>query len=90
MKAFKKLFLISLFLVSFGSQAQASVQSNLLDLTQVPSYLSEFGFFQDMQNQVPAEGVHPYSLVNPLFSDQTDKLRFVFVPEKSGLTSEKG
>ena len=89
MKAFKKLFLISLFLVSFGSQAQASVQSNLLDLTQVPSYLSEFGFFQDMQNQVPAEGVHPYSLVNPLFSDQTDKLRFVFVPEGQKLSYEK-
>ena len=25
--------------------------------------------------------MHPYSLVNPLFSDQTDKLRFVYVPE---------
>ena len=43
--------------------------------------LSEFGFFKDMQNQIPADGVHPYSLVSQLFSDETDKLRFVFVPQ---------
>jgi uncharacterized repeat protein (TIGR03806 family) len=89
MKTFKKSSLIFLFLVSFASQAQGTVQSSLLDLESVPSYLSEFGFFKDMQNQIPAEGVHPYSLVNPLFSDQTDKLRFVFVPEGKKLIYEK-
>jgi uncharacterized repeat protein (TIGR03806 family) len=34
-----------------------------------------------MTNQIPAKSVHPYSLASPLFSDQTDKLRFVYVPE---------
>ena len=44
-----------------------------------------------MQNQIPAESVHPYSLVSPLFSDQTDKLRFVYVPkgEKLGYVKNK-
>ena len=35
---------------------------------------------------MPSEEVHPYSLVNPLFSDYTDKLRFVYVPEGQKLT----
>ena len=61
------------------------------NLTAIKGGLSEFGFFQDMQNQIPAEGVHPYSLVSPLFSDQTDKLRFVYVPEgqKLGYVKDK-
>ena len=48
--------------------------------------MSEFGFFQDMGNQMPSVDVHPYSLVNPLFSDYTDKLRFVYVPEGQKLS----
>ena len=59
----------------------ASVNSALLLSKAPPKYLSEFGFFQDMGNQMPSVDVHPYSLVNPLFSDYTDKLRFVYVPE---------
>ena len=81
MKIFKKSFLLIISLVFYTSQAQASNTFDLADFSKAPRFLSEFGFFQDMQNQIPAEGVHPYSLVSPLFSDQTDKLRFVYVPE---------
>ncbi len=81
MRAFRKSLLLIVFLISFGSQAQSTPQYNLFNFSKAPEFLSEFGFFEDMQNQVPAEGVHPYSLLSPLFSDETDKLRFVYVPE---------
>ena len=91
MKIFKKSCLLIIFLVFFTSQAHTSNRFDLADFSKAPRFLSEFGFFQDMQNQIPAEGVHPYSLVSPLFSDQTDKLRFVYVPEgqKLGYIKDK-
>ena len=89
MKIFSKpqfLFLLALF---FLVPINASVNSALLSSNAPPKYLSEFGFFQDMQNQMPSAEVHPYSLVNPLFSDYTDKLRFVYVPEGQKLAYVK-
>ena len=81
MKLFKQSFLLVISFVFFASQAHAVNTLNLINFSKAPKLLSEFGFFKDMQNQIPSEDVHPYSLVNPLFSDQTDKLRFVYVPE---------
>ena len=91
MKPFKKSYLLVIFLICFSSKAYTSNAFNLVDFSKAPRFLSEFGFFQDMQNQIPSKGVHPYSLVNPLFSDQTDKLRFVYVPEgqKLGYVKDK-
>ncbi|RDB05175.1 SO2930 family diheme c-type cytochrome [Runella aurantiaca] len=43
--------------------------------------LSEYGFFQGkIADQLPAEGVVPYQLNTPLFSDYAEKLRFVKLP----------
>ncbi|MFN8349828.1 MAG: SO2930 family diheme c-type cytochrome [Spirosomataceae bacterium] len=43
--------------------------------------LSEYGFFQGkIADQLPAEGVIPYKLNTPLFSDYAEKLRFVRFP----------
>ena len=45
-------------------------------------FLSEYGFFEgDMALQQPAEGVVPYELAFPLFSDYAEKLRFVKIPK---------
>lgn len=46
-----------------------------------PKELSQFGFFADMAAQRPADGVVPYRLNTPLFSDAALKSRFVFVPQ---------
>lgn len=44
--------------------------------------LSEYGFFLgDIRDQKPAPGVFPYSLNTPLFSDYSEKLRFVVLPD---------
>ena len=91
MKIFKQPFLLFFFIVYFSSQIEGAVEIDLKNFSKAPKFLSEFGFFEDMQNQIPAESVHPYSLVSPLFSDQTDKLRFVYVPkgEKLGYVKNK-
>ncbi len=81
MKIFKQSFFLFLLLTCFSSQIKSAIEIDLENFSKAPKFLSEFGFFQDMRNQIPAESVHPYSLVSPLFSDQTDKLRFVYVPE---------
>lgn len=48
----------------------------------VPMRLSEYGFFQgSIADQEPADGVMPYRLNTPLFSDFAEKLRFVKLPE---------
>jgi uncharacterized repeat protein (TIGR03806 family) len=46
-----------------------------------PQKLSELGFFKsDLATQEPSEGVIPYDLNSPLFSDYTLKYRFVKLP----------
>ena len=91
MRIFKKSYLLIISLVLLSSQVHSTDTFDLLNFSKAPRFLSEFCFFQAMQNQIPAEGVHPYSLVSPLFSDQTDKLRFVYVPEgqKLGYVKDK-
>lgn len=48
--------------------------------------LSAYGLFADMGGQVPAEGVVPYDLITPLFTDYAVKRRFVSVPEGTPAT----
>ena len=45
-----------------------------------PTTLAEFGFFTDSAAQRPAAGVTPYRLNTPLWSDGSDKLRFLYLP----------
>lgn len=46
-----------------------------------PQTLAEYGFFADAAAQVPADGVEPYRLNTPLWSDGAEKLRFVYLPK---------
>ena len=47
------------------------------------SNLSEYNFFQqELKNLNPVYGVLPYDLINPLFSDYSDKKRFVWMPQE--------
>ncbi len=47
--------------------------------------LSSYRLFSDLPGQVPAAGVEPFDLNTPLFSDYTDKLRFVHVPDGAAM-----
>lgn len=52
-----------------------------------PMQLSAYGFFEgELAQQQPAEGVMPYALNTPLFSDYAQKLRFIRLPEGTQAT----
>ena len=62
-----------LFIAFFGL---VSAESNYRE------NLSDYGFFKGLlKDQIPADGVMPYALNSPLFSDYASKLRFVRLPE---------
>jgi uncharacterized repeat protein (TIGR03806 family) len=46
-----------------------------------PTTISEWGLFADPAMQIPAEGVVPYEINAPLFSDYAAKHRFIRLPE---------
>lgn len=55
-----------------------------IDLDALPyENLSEYGFFVGEQLSAldPAEGVYPYTVVSPLFSDFAGKARFIYLPD---------
>jgi uncharacterized repeat protein (TIGR03806 family) len=59
-----------------------------VDLDALPyEHLSEYGFFVGEQLRAldPAEGVHPYTVISPLFSDFAGKARFLYLPEGTRL-----
>ncbi|MEM9191083.1 MAG: SO2930 family diheme c-type cytochrome [Myxococcota bacterium] len=43
--------------------------------------LREWGLFEDSEGRIPAEGVVPFTVISPLFSDYALKDRFLYVPE---------
>jgi uncharacterized repeat protein (TIGR03806 family) len=51
-----------------------------------PRYLSEWDLFSDPENQVPVDGVVPYAINAPLFSDHASKHRFIRLPEGGTIT----
>ena len=49
--------------------------------------LSDYGFFQEpMKNQVPIDGILPFTIASPLFSDYAEKLRFIQVPDQTSIS----
>jgi uncharacterized repeat protein (TIGR03806 family) len=53
-----------------------------------PAKLSDFAFFAQARAQMPSQGVHPYALNTPLWSDGADKLRFIYLPEGTQLAAD--
>lgn len=54
--------------------------------TEPPRTIAEWDLFVDPRTQTPSEGVVPYALVAPLFSDYADKHRFIRLPEGEQIT----
>jgi len=57
-----------------------AVSSDAILAAKPPKLISGFGFFADAAKQQPAQGVVPYHLATPLFSDFAEKYRFAYVP----------
>lgn len=61
--------------------AQPGVKDGVILADDPAPKLSDYGFFKDAGAREAADGVTPYDLVNPLFSDHAAKHRLVYVPE---------
>lgn len=48
--------------------------------------ISEYNLFKDPAKQIPNDGVVPYDLNTPLFSDYSEKHRFIWIPEGESAT----
>jgi uncharacterized repeat protein (TIGR03806 family) len=72
---------LALLLVSSVVLSQAAPSDSAILSKSPPKLLSEFGFFDDLKAQKPAEGVVPFQLNTPLFSDRAVKRRFVYMPQ---------
>lgn len=72
---------ILLFFILLNSVSLWSVNLEAILSSKPEKKLSDYELFDDLTNQLPSEGVHPYILHSALFSDYADKERFVYVPE---------
>ncbi|MGR3615067.1 MAG: SO2930 family diheme c-type cytochrome [Paracoccaceae bacterium] len=70
--------LLALLLTAPG--AQADVDDAAILAPRPPSVLSQFGFFDDAQADVPAKGVVPYTVTASLFTDYAQKDRYIYAP----------
>ncbi len=69
---------VAMFCINCGSNGVKKIQVDAEPFEK----LSDYGFFDgDLKTLNPAEGVLPYELISPLFSDYSHKSRFVWMPE---------
>lgn len=81
MKSYKNFFLIFSLNIFILNNVFAQVDNSVVLNNKVAPKLSDYGFFEDLNAQIPTQGVLPYELITPLFSDYADKLRFIYMPE---------
>ena len=74
-----------LFILLFMASKTFAVNDHLILSDDPAKRLSDYNFFSNPVNQLPSEHVVPYELITALFSDYTDKHRFVYVP--NGMTA---
>lgn len=74
------LFLAGAALAAAQSPRAVPVNAAAITAEGFPKQLSEFGFFADPAAQSLAKGVTPYRLNTPLWSDGSEKLRFIYLP----------
>lgn len=75
---FSIVLLVSLTQCHLGKAKMVNIDINKPALEK----LSDYHFFSgELKNLYPNEGIVPYELINPLFSDYAQKLRFIYVPQ---------
>lgn len=62
------------------SASQSGVSDGAINAQENPAQLSAFGFFEGGAGE-PAGRLVPYELRNPLFSDYSEKQRFIYLPD---------
>lgn len=75
-----------------GPPAQLLRLEKAIDLSSTqpaPVRLSDTGAFSDLEDLTPSPGVVPYDVIQPLWSDGADKLRWLSIPFGSGVTDDQ-
>jgi uncharacterized repeat protein (TIGR03806 family) len=67
--------------LSSGNSEPAAVAESAILSEGLPRQLSDYRFFKDDAGWQPNDGVVPYALNTPLFTDYADKYRYIYVPE---------
>jgi uncharacterized repeat protein (TIGR03806 family) len=80
MKLLGSALVIAVAAVAVAAAPIRQVNDPAITAAAFPSNLAEFDFFADGAKQRPAAGVTPYRLKTPLWSDGSEKLRFVYLP----------
>ena len=80
MKLLLPALVVAVATVAVAAAPRQSVNDTAIAGAGFPATLAEFGFFDDGAAQRPTAGVTPYRLNTPLWSDGSDKLRFVYLP----------
>jgi len=77
---FRRCLLLGVLIVAYGCNSKSPVQ---LDAAHDPyEKLSDYQFFSgELHKLNPSEGVLPYEVITPLFSDYAEKARFVWIPQ---------
>jgi uncharacterized repeat protein (TIGR03806 family) len=79
------------YIIDFMGKIHRLVKARVASVNppKFPHKLSETGLFTSTQNHIPAEGLIPYSVNSPLWSDGAKKERFLALPGKSQIEFEK-
>ena len=78
---FGRVALAGMTLLIAACSAPVGVQDSVVLAADPAPKLSDYGLFKDVSARELADGVVPYDLVNPLFSDHAAKHRAVYVPK---------
>ncbi|MEM9921068.1 MAG: NPCBM/NEW2 domain-containing protein [Bacteroidota bacterium] len=74
------IFVLKLFGTNMDGGFVYKLELDEKDQVDLPMTLSETGAFTDLETLTPREGVIPYTVNSPLWSDNADKNRWVSVP----------
>ncbi|MCK0070159.1 SO2930 family diheme c-type cytochrome [Kordiimonas laminariae] len=77
---------LSMIAAFFAEQAGAEVNDAALMKKRPAKLLSDYRLFSDVSAHTPADGVLPYGMKMPLFTDYAHKYRFVYIPEGMSAT----
>ena len=81
---FRKIVLLALGALWFALAESATAQVNAVNIDPAAPparMISEYNLFKDPARQIPNDGLLPYDLNTPLYSDYANKHRFVWMPE---------
>ena len=70
----------ALVVLAAASDGVRPVNDAAIAVDGYPAALSEFGFFTDLRTRTPTARMFGYQLNTPLFSDYTEKQRYLYVP----------